>query len=32
MYLLNSVKPVYKGHSGEPEHAPFMSSYSLYTG
>ena len=28
----SSVKPVYKGHSREPENVAFMSSYSLYTG
>jgi hypothetical protein len=27
-----TVKPVYKGHSKEPENLPFMSSCSLYTG
>ena len=26
----NTVKPVYKGHSREPENAPFMSSSPLY--
>jgi hypothetical protein len=30
--IRNTVKPVYKGHSGEPENVPFMSSYPLYTG
>jgi len=25
-------KPVYKGHSMEPENVPFMSSCPLYTG
>jgi hypothetical protein len=27
-----TVKPVYKGHSREPENIPFMSSWPLYTG
>jgi len=27
-----TVKPVYKGHSGKPEYAAFMSSFPLYTG
>jgi hypothetical protein len=27
----NIVKPVYKGHSREPENVAFMSSYHLYT-
>ena len=27
---LNTVKPVYKGHSREPENVPFMSSCPLY--
>ena len=26
------VKPVYKGHSREPENVAFMSSSTLYTG
>jgi hypothetical protein len=30
--LLSTVKPVYKGHSREPENAPFMSSVPLYAG
>jgi hypothetical protein len=29
---LNTVNPVYKGHSREPENVPFMSSCLLYTG
>jgi hypothetical protein len=28
----NIVKPVYKGHSLEPENMPFLSSCLLYTG
>jgi hypothetical protein len=28
----NTVKPVYKGHSMEPENVPFMSSCPFYTG
>jgi hypothetical protein len=28
----NTVKPVYKGHSMEPENVAFMSSCPLYTG
>jgi hypothetical protein len=27
-----AVKPVYKGHSREPENVAFMSSCPLYTG
>jgi len=30
--ISNTVKPVYKGHSGEPENVVFMSSCPLYTG
>ena len=30
--LLNIVKPVYKGHTREPENVAFMSSCPLYTG
>jgi hypothetical protein len=30
--VVNTVKPVYKGHSMEPENVPFMSSCPLYTG
>ena len=29
---MNTVKPVYKGHSREPENVAFMSSCPLYTG
>ena len=29
---LLTVKPVYKGHSREPENVAFMSSCPLYTG
>jgi len=28
----NTIKPVYKGHSWEPESVTFMSSCPLYTG
>jgi hypothetical protein len=28
--MLFTVKPVYKGHSREPENVPFMSSCPLY--
>jgi len=28
----STVKPVYKGHSRQPENMEFMSSCSLYTG
>ena len=28
----STVKPVYKGHSREPENVPFISSCPLYTG
>ena len=28
---LNTVKPVYKGHSMAPENVPFMSSCPLYS-
>ena len=27
-----TVKPVYKGHSREPENVPFMNSCPLYEG
>ena len=30
--VVYTVKPVYKGHSREPEEVPFMSSCPLYTG
>ena len=35
LYLIgegNTVNPVYKGHSREPENVPFISSCPLYTG
>ena len=32
LYLRYTVKPVYKGHSMEPENVPFMESFPLYTG
>jgi hypothetical protein len=32
MKHVNTVNPVYKGHSREPENVPFMSSCPLYTG
>jgi hypothetical protein len=34
LYLIgegNTVNPVYKGHSREPENVPFISSCPLYT-
>ena len=31
-YFASTVKPVYKGHSREPENEAFMSSWPLYTG
>ena len=30
--IVNTVKPVYKGHRRRPENSPFMSSWLLYTG
>jgi len=30
--IMYTVKPVYKGHSMEPENVPFMISCPLYTG
>jgi len=30
--ILYTVKPVFKGHSREPENLPFMNSCHLYTG
>ena len=32
IYITNTVKPVYKGHSRECENVAFMSSCLLYTG
>jgi len=29
---INTVNPVYKGHSREPENVTFMNSCPLYTG
>jgi len=31
-FCFGTVKPVYKGHSSEPENVPFMSSCPLYAG
>jgi len=31
-YIVKLVKPVYKGHSMEPENVAFMSSCPLYAG
>ena len=30
--IVNTVIPVYKGHSKEPENVPFMNNCPLYTG
>jgi len=30
--VYSQTKPVYKGHSREPENVPFMDSYPLCTG
>jgi hypothetical protein len=30
--VIYTVKPIYKGHSREPEKVPFMKSFPLYTG
>ena len=32
LMVRTTVKPVYKGHSGEPENVGFISSCPLYTG
>ena len=32
MRCVNTVKPVYNGHSREPGNVPFISSCPLYTG
>ena len=31
MLCYNTVKPVYKGHSRDPENVPCMSNFPLYT-
>jgi hypothetical protein len=32
MRFAYAVKPVNKGHAGEPENVAFMSSFTVYTG
>ena len=32
LMVIYTVKPIYKGHSREPENVPFMKSFPLYTG